>query len=84
VSIFCRGKTIKNEKKSLLITRPGGPVSREELFAYTNGHFLIDERQLVRRYVRFNIDALCDIAAVAGDEPSPIITIGKMEGELPR
>jgi hypothetical protein len=30
--------------------------------------------------VRFNIGALCDIAAVAGDEPSPIITIEKMEG----
>ncbi|KAJ9261706.1 hypothetical protein DTO195F2_3964 [Paecilomyces variotii] len=65
LSIFCHGRLI----------------SRDELFAYTNGHFLIDEqRQLDRRYVKFNIDALCDVAAVAGDESSRITTIEKMEG----
>ncbi|KAJ9196693.1 hypothetical protein DTO164E3_6223 [Paecilomyces variotii] len=65
LSIFCHGRLI----------------SRDELFAYTNGHFLIDEqRQLDRRYVKFNIDALCDVAAAAGDESSRIKTIEKMEG----
>ncbi|KAH2635840.1 hypothetical protein KXW54_002771 [Aspergillus fumigatus] len=33
-----------------------------------------------RRYVRFDVDALCNVAVVADDEPSPIITIEKMEG----
>ncbi|KAJ9268533.1 hypothetical protein DTO212C5_5308 [Paecilomyces variotii] len=65
LSIFCRG----------------GLIGRDELFAYTNGHFLIDEqRQLDRRYVKFNIDALCDIAAAADDDSSRITTIEKMEG----
>lgn len=30
--------------------------------------------------MRFDIDALCDAAAAAGDEPSRITTIEKMEG----
>ncbi|KAI9369632.1 phosphotransferase enzyme family protein [Aspergillus egyptiacus] len=48
LSILCRGK----------------PIGRDELFAYTNGHFLIDEqRQLDRRHVKFNVDALCDVVA---------------------
>lgn len=46
-----------------------------------NGRFLIDEqRQLDRRYVKFDIDALSDVAAAAGDEPSRITSIEKMEG----
>ncbi|KAH2815168.1 hypothetical protein KXV23_002917 [Aspergillus fumigatus] len=38
------------------------------------------ERPFDRRYVRFDVDALCNVAVVADDEPSPIITIEKMEG----
>ncbi|RAH76985.1 hypothetical protein BO86DRAFT_404132 [Aspergillus japonicus CBS 114.51] len=65
LSILCRGK----------------PIAREELFTYTNGHFLIDEEtQVRRRYLKFNIDALCDIAAPAGGNRSPIRTIEKFEG----
>ncbi|KFY81622.1 hypothetical protein V500_11237 [Pseudogymnoascus sp. VKM F-4518 (FW-2643)] len=56
-------------------------IDREELFAYTNGHFLIDEqRQLELRYVKFDVDALCDVSAAAGPEPSPVTAIEKMEG----
>lgn len=52
-----------------------------DLFAYTNGHFLVDEeRQLGRRYVQFDLDALCRTAATAGGETSHIIAIDKMEG----
>ncbi|PYI25557.1 hypothetical protein BP00DRAFT_461720 [Aspergillus indologenus CBS 114.80] len=59
----------------------GNPIARDELFTYTNGHFLIDEEtQLRRRYLKFNIDALCDIAAPAGGNRSPIRTIEKFEG----
>ncbi|KAA8652765.1 uncharacterized protein ATNIH1004_001670 [Aspergillus tanneri] len=65
ISILCRGKSI----------------GREELFAYTNGHFLVDEqRQLDRRYLKFNLEALCDVAAAAGGNPSRIETIEKLEG----
>ncbi|KFZ14671.1 hypothetical protein V502_05960 [Pseudogymnoascus sp. VKM F-4520 (FW-2644)] len=56
-------------------------IDREELFAYTNGHFLIDEqRQLELRYVKFDVDALCDVSAAAGPEPSPVTAVEKMEG----
>ncbi|RAL04249.1 uncharacterized protein BO80DRAFT_422605 [Aspergillus ibericus CBS 121593] len=65
LSILCRGKSIV----------------REELFAYTNGHFLVDEqRQLGRRYVKFDVDALCHVAAAVGGDSSPITSIEKMEG----
>ncbi|KAG2415131.1 hypothetical protein HFD88_006322 [Aspergillus terreus] len=65
ISILCRGKTI----------------SREQLFTYTNGHFLIDEdHQYSRRYRKFNLDALCDIAARAGGSISRITAIEKLEG----
>ncbi|EAU39256.1 predicted protein [Aspergillus terreus NIH2624] len=65
ISILCRGKTI----------------SREQLFTYTNGHFLIDEdHQYSRRYRKLNLDALCDIAARAGGSISRITAIEKLEG----
>ncbi|KFZ10768.1 hypothetical protein V501_05040 [Pseudogymnoascus sp. VKM F-4519 (FW-2642)] len=63
------------------ISRHGKPIGREELFAYTNGRFLIDEqRQLELRHVKFDLDALCDVSAAAGPEPSPITAVEKMEG----
>ncbi|KAI2956348.1 hypothetical protein CBS147323_9268 [Aspergillus niger] len=65
MSIVCRGK----------------PITRDELFTYTNGRFLVDEdRQFARRYRKFNLDALCDIAAAAGESTSRIIAIEKLEG----
>ncbi|KAK1147969.1 hypothetical protein N8T08_000485 [Aspergillus melleus] len=67
LSIFCRGK----------------PITRSDLFTYTNGRFLINEEdQFARRYQEFNIDALCDVAATApaGGSVSPITTIEKLEG----
>lgn len=57
------------------------PVTREDLFAYTNGHFLVDEeRQFSRRYVRFDLDALCSTAALVGGDSSRVTAIDKMEG----
>ncbi|PWY70738.1 hypothetical protein BO83DRAFT_389943 [Aspergillus eucalypticola CBS 122712] len=65
LSIRCRGK----------------PISRGELFAYTNGHFLVnEEHQLARHYVKFDVDALCSVAAALGDVPSPVASVKKMEG----
>ncbi|CEJ62630.1 hypothetical protein PMG11_11125 [Penicillium brasilianum] len=57
------------------------PVTREDLFAYTNGHFLVDEEhQFSRRYVRFDLDALCSTAALVGGDSSRVTAIDKMEG----
>ncbi|KAF9887177.1 hypothetical protein FE257_010431 [Aspergillus nanangensis] len=71
----------RQPRAQLSMSCRGRSIGRNELFAYTNGHFLVDEqRQLDRRYVRFDIDALCDVAAAAGDELSRITTIEKMEG----
>jgi hypothetical protein len=56
----------------------GKSINREELFAYTNGHFLVDEaRQLKLRYLHFNLDALCDVSAVVGAQQSPIQEVEK-------
>lgn len=59
----------------------GKPITHEDLFRYTNGHFLIDEKlQFGRRYVKFDLDRLCDIAASVGDSRSPISAVEKLEG----
>lgn len=59
----------------------GKPISAEQLFAYTNGNFLVNEEfQRSRRYVRFNLDVLCAVVAAAGGDASPIHAIEKMEG----
>ncbi|KAL4876960.1 hypothetical protein BJY04DRAFT_231251 [Aspergillus karnatakaensis] len=65
LSIWCRGKK----------------VSRDDLFRYTNSHFLIAEQyQYDRRYVKFDVDAPCNVAATAGKALSPVTSIEKMEG----
>ncbi|KAL2822110.1 kinase-like domain-containing protein [Aspergillus granulosus] len=65
MSIVCRGK----------------PISREELFTYTNGRFLVnEEHQFARRYRQFDLDALCNIVATAGGSTSRITDIEKLEG----
>ncbi|PLB45810.1 hypothetical protein P170DRAFT_449418 [Aspergillus steynii IBT 23096] len=60
----------------------GKPISREDVFQYTNGRFLLDEEtQLSKRYVRFDIDRLCDvISSIGGAEKSPVSKINKLEG----
>lgn len=82
MSITCRG----NYKIILLwndqsLTTTGKPISQEDLFAYTNGSFLFNKKfQSDRHYVKFDLNALCDVAAAAGDDVSPICAIEKMEG----
>ena len=50
------------------------------MFKYTNGRFLANEKKaLDRRYVTFDIDRLCAIAASTGQH-SPVCAIEKMEG----
>lgn len=73
-------RSISLRRQSLTV-QAGIPISREDLFAYTNGHFLVDEeQQFNRRYVLFNLDALCDAAATAGRHSSRVTSIQKMEG----
>lgn len=70
---------------ALSITNRGIPISREELFIYTNGRFLANEAEACkRRYLSFDVDQLCAVAAAAGDSSSPIRTIDKMEGGFSR
>ena len=60
----------------------GRPISREDVFRYTNGRFLADEvAQIAKRYVRFDLDKLCDlVTSVSGSQKSPVCKIDKMEG----
>lgn len=58
----------------------GKPIAEEDLFRYTNGRFLAAEDiQCRRRYLKFNVRKLCDVAAALGN-PSPVVQIDKMEG----
>ncbi|KAI1928498.1 hypothetical protein LOZ65_001991 [Ophidiomyces ophidiicola] len=67
--------------RNITITCRSEMINQEDLFRYTNGHFLInEERQLQQRYVKFSINELCDIAASAGQSKSPVLAIDKMEG----
>lgn len=67
--------------RALSITCRGKSISRDELFAYTNGRFLVNEAHACnRRFVRFNVDQLCSVAASVGGPLSPIQAIEKLEG----
>ncbi|KAH7400675.1 kinase-like domain-containing protein [Phaeosphaeria sp. MPI-PUGE-AT-0046c] len=58
-----------------------GSDYRDELFAYTNGRFLVNEAHACnRRFVQFNVDHLCSVAASVGGPLSPIQAIEKLEG----
>jgi hypothetical protein len=72
---------LARSSRALSITCRGKSIRREELFAYTNGRFLINETHACnRRYVRFDIDQLCTVAASIGGPHSPIQAIEKFEG----
>ncbi|KAF2463512.1 uncharacterized protein BDR25DRAFT_383569 [Lindgomyces ingoldianus] len=67
--------------RALTITCQGKPINREELFKYTNGRFLANEKKaLDRRYVNFDVDRLCAVAASTGGQHSPVCAIEKLEG----
>jgi hypothetical protein len=71
--------------RALSITCRGKSISRDELFAYTNGRLLVNEtRACNRRFVRFDVDQLCSVAASAGGPLSPIQAIEKLEGGFSR
>ncbi|KAH3909625.1 hypothetical protein HBH56_158950 [Parastagonospora nodorum] len=68
--------------RALTLTCRGKSINRDELLKYTNGHFLANEKQAVdRRYVNFDVDRLCAVAASTGSQrSSPVRSIEKLEG----
>ncbi|ETI22031.1 hypothetical protein G647_06101 [Cladophialophora carrionii CBS 160.54] len=67
--------------RNISLTCRGKSINREELFQYTNGRFLTrDQQQRDARYVKFDLDALCAIAANTGPSVSPVREIEKLEG----
>ncbi|KAJ5791178.1 uncharacterized protein N7518_008189 [Penicillium psychrosexuale] len=73
---------IRRPHRNLSITSRGNPISKEKLFKYTNGRFLSEEEsQLSKRYVRFDVDRLCDvIASISRTGALRVSKIEKMEG----
>ncbi|KAM5435762.1 hypothetical protein MferCBS31731_006211 [Microsporum ferrugineum] len=74
-------RKISRSSRNITITCRGKIIDQEELFSYTNGHFLVNaEYQYRQRYLKFDISQLCAVAAAAGNSKSPIVAVEKMEG----
>lgn len=60
----------------------GHSILKEDLFKYTNGRFLAEEKdQLSKRFVQFDVDRLCDvIAGISRTGARQVSKIEKMEG----
>src|SRR5437016_2811764 len=59
-------KRFKPVSASIPITYRDKSISEEELFQYTNGRFLVKEKeQFAKRYLKFNIGELSDVVAAA-------------------
>jgi hypothetical protein len=81
LSILCRGKNHLLTAWIIIKAAIGARISREELFKYTNGRFLAREKELCdQRYLKFDLDQLCAVAASVGSSKSPVRVIEKMEG----
>ncbi|RYO13723.1 hypothetical protein AA0121_g8373 [Alternaria tenuissima] len=71
----------RNARRVSSLTGTGKSITRKELFKYTNGRFLANEKEAAnRRYVKFDVDQLCAVAATADGKHSPVCAIEKMEG----
>ncbi|PGH15601.1 hypothetical protein AJ80_05465 [Polytolypa hystricis UAMH7299] len=74
IYLTCRGKAISNLMQ-------GKPIQNEQLFEYTNGRFLVNEKhEKSKRYAKFDLDALCTLVSSLPSISSPISKIDKMEG----
>ncbi|KAF1840696.1 uncharacterized protein K460DRAFT_294934 [Cucurbitaria berberidis CBS 394.84] len=81
LSILCRGKNHLLAIRIINQTVIGERISRDQLFKYTNGRFLVREKESCdQRYLKFDLDKLCAVAASAGISQSPIRLINKIEG----
>ncbi|KAH9871625.1 hypothetical protein J1614_005880 [Plenodomus biglobosus] len=80
-SSCCKLAITSSSSRALSILCRGEKINRQELFKYTNGRFLSREKELCdQRYLEFDLDQLCAVAASVGSSKSPICTIEKMEG----
>ncbi|CAN9242061.1 unnamed protein product [Alternaria alternata] len=71
----------RNASRVSSLTDTGKSITREKLFKYTNGRFLANEKEAAnRRYVKFDVDQLCAVAATTDGKHSPVCAIEKMEG----
>ncbi|MCJ1284646.1 hypothetical protein MMC26_003981 [Xylographa opegraphella] len=67
LSFSCRGK--------------GQSISEDALFQYSNGWFLLDEKQqFLKRRVNFDVRKLCDLVASLTKNGASVCKIDKMEG----
>ena len=59
----------------------GLPISEDELFQYSNGRFLVDEKnQILKRRVNFDVQKLCDVVRTVTKDGAQVSKIDKMEG----
>ncbi|KAL8955937.1 MAG: hypothetical protein Q9193_006380 [Seirophora villosa] len=59
----------------------GASITDDQLFEYTNGHFLADEEQQRRkRYVKFDVQELCNVVSSVTKDGAAVSSIDKMEG----
>ncbi|KAI9370609.1 kinase-like domain-containing protein [Aspergillus egyptiacus] len=59
----------------------GQPIQPEQLFEYTNGRFLVNEKyEVSKRYAKFDLEALCAVVSSVPSVSSPISKIDKLEG----
>lgn len=55
----------------------------EDLFRYTSGRWLVDERaQQQLRYVKFDLDSLCRLAAAHFGDAAKCVRVIKLEGSF--
>ncbi|KAJ5578442.1 uncharacterized protein N7459_007406 [Penicillium hispanicum] len=77
---------VRTPRRPLSIEHQGKPIPREDLFKYTSGRFLVDEEaQLSKRYVRFDVDQLCNVVAgIAGSATRHVSRIENLDGRVNR
>ncbi|KAE8348917.1 kinase-like domain-containing protein [Aspergillus coremiiformis] len=67
--------------RNISLTCRGEPIQTEQLFEYTNGRFLVNEKhEKSKRYAKFDLYALCKLVSSLPSISSPISKIDKMEG----
>lgn len=65
----------------LLTWGKGQSISEDALFQYTNGRFLMDEKQqLLKRHVNFDVRKLSDVVSSLTKSGASVCKIEKMEG----
>ena len=59
----------------------GRSITENDLFQYTNGRFLTDEKQqFLKRRVKFDVRKLCDVVTSLTKTGAPVCRIEKKEG----